>query len=149
VLQTDENDPAESDLYNPAALKYPYADNVYLMFPSLYRHSTDTLDIRLAVSRDYHPALGVRREYPSIECERAPGREVRVALLDENRQPIAQRGLADGVALHGDHVNAKVMWKSGGDVAKRIGLPTCLQFRMENAGLYAFQFDAGYPYGVK
>ncbi|MFA6239580.1 MAG: hypothetical protein WC655_01550, partial [Candidatus Hydrogenedentales bacterium] len=52
VLQTDEKDPADSDLYNPAAYKYPYADNVYLMFPSLYMHAPDTLDIRIAVSRD-------------------------------------------------------------------------------------------------
>ena len=52
VFQTDDLDPPDSDLYNPAALKYPYADRVYLMFPSLYQHSTDTLDIHLAVSRD-------------------------------------------------------------------------------------------------
>lgn len=52
VLQTDEEDPPNSDLYNPAAIKYPYAANVYLMFPSLYQHDSDTLDIRLAVSRD-------------------------------------------------------------------------------------------------
>ncbi len=52
VLATDANDPTNSDLYNPAALQYPYATNVYLMFPSLYQHTPDTLDIRLAVSRD-------------------------------------------------------------------------------------------------
>ncbi len=52
VLQTDGQDPPGSDLYNPAAFKYPNADGVYLMFPSLYRHTTDTLDIHLAVSRD-------------------------------------------------------------------------------------------------
>lgn len=52
VLQTDDKDPPESDLYNPAASKYAYADRVYLMFPSLYRHATDTLDVHLAVSRD-------------------------------------------------------------------------------------------------
>jgi hypothetical protein len=52
VLQSDDRDPPDSDLYNPAAMKYPYAANVYLMFPSLYQHRPDTLDIRLAVSRD-------------------------------------------------------------------------------------------------
>jgi len=46
-----END-GNSDLYNPAALKYPEAADVYLMFPSLYRHKEDTLEIYLAVSRD-------------------------------------------------------------------------------------------------
>ncbi len=52
VLQTDDQDPPGTDLYNPAAFKYPDADRVYLMFPSLYRHDSDTLDIHLAVSRD-------------------------------------------------------------------------------------------------
>src|SRR5690606_16838100 len=33
-------------------LKYPYADRAYFMFPSLYRHDEDTLDIHLATSRD-------------------------------------------------------------------------------------------------
>ena len=63
VMQTDDQDPADSDLYNPAALRYPYAANVYLAFPSLYQHRSDTLDIRLAVSRD-----GVHWSFP----ERAP-----------------------------------------------------------------------------
>ncbi len=52
VFQTDGLDPSDAELYNPAAFKYPYAGNVYLMFPSLYRTSTETLDIHLAVSRD-------------------------------------------------------------------------------------------------
>ncbi len=52
VLETNDQDPPESDLYNPAAIKYPYADHAYFMFPSLYRHKDDTLDIHLAVSRD-------------------------------------------------------------------------------------------------
>lgn len=52
VVQTDRRDPPNSDLYNSAAIKYAYAPNVYLMFPSLYQHRPDTLDIRLAVSRD-------------------------------------------------------------------------------------------------
>ncbi len=52
VLETDDQDPEDTDLYNSAALKYPYAANVYLMFPSLYHHNDETLDIRLAVSRD-------------------------------------------------------------------------------------------------
>jgi hypothetical protein len=52
VLETNNQDPVGADFYNPAAIKYPHADNVYLMFPSLYNHATDTLDIHLAVSRD-------------------------------------------------------------------------------------------------
>ncbi len=52
VLQSNENDPPNSDLYNSAAMKYPHAHKIYFMFPSLYQHGPDTLDIRLAVSRD-------------------------------------------------------------------------------------------------
>ncbi|MBN2294920.1 MAG: hypothetical protein JXM70_21005 [Pirellulales bacterium] len=52
VLHADDRDPPNSDLYNPAAVKYATADNVYFMFPSLFQHDADTLDIRLAVSRD-------------------------------------------------------------------------------------------------
>lgn len=59
VLLADSNDPPNSNLYNPAAVKYAGAANVYLMFPSLWQHAPDTLDIRMAVSRD-----GIRWTYP-------------------------------------------------------------------------------------
>lgn len=59
VLRADANDPPDSNLYNSAAVKYRGAAQVYLMFPSLYQHRPDTLDIRLAVSRD-----GLRWTYP-------------------------------------------------------------------------------------
>ncbi|MFB0502883.1 MAG: hypothetical protein ACETWE_03535 [Candidatus Bathyarchaeia archaeon] len=58
----DELDPPDMDFYNSAAVKYPYADDVYLMFPSAYHHYPEPpkgkhrndgpLDIRFAVSRD-------------------------------------------------------------------------------------------------
>ncbi len=52
VLETPEGNVPPCDVYNPAAMKYPHAENIYFMFPSIYRHDTDTLDIALAVSRD-------------------------------------------------------------------------------------------------
>lgn len=52
VLETSQLDPPDSDLYNPACIPCPGADGIYFMFPSLFRHREDTLDIRLAVSRD-------------------------------------------------------------------------------------------------
>lgn len=51
-LQLVLENEADRDLYNPAALQYPGAANTYLMFPSIYDHKTDTLEIGLAVSRD-------------------------------------------------------------------------------------------------
>jgi hypothetical protein len=59
VLGVDGRDPPNTDLYTPTALKYSGAANVYMMFPSLYQHDPDTLDIRMAVSRD-----GVHWTYP-------------------------------------------------------------------------------------
>ena len=52
VLGCDEQDPPETDMYNSAALKYPYAANAYFIFTSMYHHPADNLDVQLAVSRD-------------------------------------------------------------------------------------------------
>ena len=38
VLHTDENDPAESDLYAGQVTLYPWAHKVYLAFPTYYYH---------------------------------------------------------------------------------------------------------------
>lgn len=53
VLQADAQDPSPCNLYNAAVVRHPGAP-LYLMFPSLYQRDPkiDTLDIRLAVSRD-------------------------------------------------------------------------------------------------
>ena len=56
-----------SNLYNSAVMKYAGAANVYLMFPSLYQHDPDTLDIRLAVSRD-----GIHWSYPDQKTAYIP-----------------------------------------------------------------------------
>ncbi len=52
VLNINQNDPENSSLYNSAVIKYPFAEHIYFMFPSLYQRNPDTLDVRLAVSRD-------------------------------------------------------------------------------------------------
>ncbi len=52
ALQLVLENEAARDLYNPAAVKYSGAANTYLMFPSVYDHKADTLEIHLAVSRD-------------------------------------------------------------------------------------------------
>ena len=59
VFSYDKNDPVESDHYNPCVIKYPYARDVYLMFPSAFLHASKketgndgALDIQLATSRD-------------------------------------------------------------------------------------------------
>ncbi len=52
VLEAPERVVPQCDIYNPAAMKYAHAEGIYFMFPSVYNHDTDTLDIALAVSRD-------------------------------------------------------------------------------------------------
>ena len=70
ALEFDELDTPGVDVDNCAALKYPWADNVYLMFPAMNCHLPDppvgkhhndaVFEIRLATSRD-----GVRYHYPA------------------------------------------------------------------------------------
>ncbi len=68
IVGYDEKDPENTDLYNNACIKYPYAQNAYFMFPSVFhreqgeRHRNGTLDIQLAVSRD-----GILWDRPSRE----------------------------------------------------------------------------------
>lgn len=42
VLAPDGLDPPDSDLYNPSVVKYPWAQEAYLAFPSLFRHYSGT-----------------------------------------------------------------------------------------------------------
>lgn len=67
VLAPDQRDPPDSNLYNPAAIKYPGAAHVYLMFPSLFQHQPQTLDIRMATSRD-----GIRWTWPRQDAALVP-----------------------------------------------------------------------------
>ncbi|MFH1006829.1 MAG: hypothetical protein V1800_04910 [Candidatus Latescibacterota bacterium] len=70
ALDFDESDPPGMDIDNCGALKYPFADNVYLMFPAMNCHLPDPpagighndaiFEVRLATSRD-----GVRYHYPA------------------------------------------------------------------------------------
>jgi len=77
---TDKDDPANTDFYTSAAVVYPWADDVYLMFPSFYRHYPEppagkfhnggVLDTDIAVSRDgrkFH--RGSRRPYIGLGPE--------------------------------------------------------------------------------
>ncbi|MFM2093183.1 MAG: hypothetical protein RIS70_307 [Planctomycetota bacterium] len=66
VLQSDDADPTEADLYNPACMRYPGETDLYVMFPSLFRHQQDTLEIRLAVSRDLETWTWPERETPLL-----------------------------------------------------------------------------------
>lgn len=67
VLESDEGHPDQSDLYNPACFPYRGSAKLYLMFPSLFQHQPDTLDIRFSVSRD-----GEHWTWPDLETPFIP-----------------------------------------------------------------------------
>jgi hypothetical protein len=58
VFQTDQLDPPDIDFYTNAAVKYPYAQDAYFMFPASYHHfdphygNDGLLDSAAAASRD-------------------------------------------------------------------------------------------------
>ena len=57
IMEPDFEDPADADLwggglYDSAAVKYPFAANAYFIFTAAFHHSSDTLDVQLATSRD-------------------------------------------------------------------------------------------------
>jgi hypothetical protein len=69
AISYDERDPPETDIYTPSVFQYPWAEDAYFAFPSIYRHfpappegkyeNDGLLDVQLALSRD-----GVRFERP-------------------------------------------------------------------------------------
>lgn len=95
----DEKDPPDTDLYNAACIQYPWADDAYFMFPSLYRHFPEPpvgkygndglLDIHLAVSSD-----GVNWTRPS--------REPYVPLGLDGSPDASQAYMAVGIVRNGD-----------------------------------------------
>lgn len=73
VFQRDVKDTVEVDFYTNAAVKYPWADDVYFMFPALYHHfppqygNDGLLDSSAAASRDGIHWLRIdRRPYISL-----------------------------------------------------------------------------------
>jgi len=82
VMGCDEDDPPQTDIYNPSVNLYPFAEDVYVAFPTLYRHfdgfdsagrdsrgvnaNDGRTEIQLAVSRD---GVGFKRyRVPYIDC---------------------------------------------------------------------------------
>ena len=78
----EDEDQVGGGLYNSATLKYPDAVDGYFIFPSAYHHTSDTLDVQLATSRDgirfdrwLEPfvRLGVSGRFDSKGMYMAPG----------------------------------------------------------------------------
>lgn len=86
VIAADETDPQPCDLFNPCVVKYPWAADVYLAFPSLHRYGRGkehpeqdgTLEIQLAVSHDTLNWKRFRRPYVSLGKEGEPDSAVQI-----------------------------------------------------------------------
>ena len=57
IMEPDFGNPEDMDLlggglYDSAAIQYPFAADSYFIFTAAYHHTSDTLDIQLAASRD-------------------------------------------------------------------------------------------------
>jgi hypothetical protein len=81
VLACDEQDPPETDIYYQGIVRYPWADDVYLAFPVLYRHVLDELgdrkndgltEVQLATSRDGIHWRRFRSSYIPLGPEGSP-----------------------------------------------------------------------------
>lgn len=81
VLACDAEDPPECDFYDHGIMRYPWADEVYLAFPVLYRHFPDPpdkrrndglCDVQLATSRDGVNWLRYRIPYIGLGAEGSP-----------------------------------------------------------------------------
>ncbi len=62
LLFPDNEDPMDCDYYNNCSTVYPYDKNIRLMFPSMYYHTSDELDVRMAYSRNGRNFQWISRE---------------------------------------------------------------------------------------
>jgi len=65
---------------------------------------------------------------------------VRVGLLDETGQPLKDYALADCGPIHVDSVRHPVTWRGRANVRAQAGKVVRLQFELQEAKLYAFEF---------
>jgi hypothetical protein len=62
ILALGPQDPPDADIYTNAFQRWPGASRAYLMTPAIYHHSSDRVDLQLAVSHD-----GIRWQFPQRE----------------------------------------------------------------------------------
>lgn len=62
LLYPDNEDALDVDYYNNCATVYPHDPSIRLLFPSIYAHGSDLIDMRMAVSRNGYQYHWVSRE---------------------------------------------------------------------------------------
>ena len=76
-----------------------------------------------------------------INYSTSAGGSVRVEIQDESGTPIPGFSLADSQGLVGDTIEQQVRWKNGSDVSSLAGKAVRLRFVMQEADLFAIQFQ--------
>ncbi len=66
------------------------------------------------------------------------GAELRVAILDQDGQPLPDGGAETCIPYVGNSTCAEIRWKNGNALAARKNQPVCFQFQMDRGELYAF-----------
>ena len=108
--EIDTLDPAETDIYVPKALKYPWAPDVYLAFPLLYFHYEDSGDPlrlihftpdRMKGSGPIETQLSVSRD--AVNWKRIP-RPAYTGIGMHAGRDIKQAYLAHGMIRRGDEI---------------------------------------------
>lgn len=78
----------------------------------------------------------------SINYSTSAGGMVRVEVQDTEGQPLPGFTLEDCRNQVGDAVDQIVRWTQGADLSSLVGRPVCLRFVLQDADLYAIQFQA-------
>ena len=117
VLLRDEQDPENLHLYTNAAIKYPFAPNMYFAFPSAYLHydspeweamavsvSDGTFETQLAASRDGVSWERIRQSYvPAGFHDGLNLRMISMLLGMTRRGPSLYQYFAGFARTHGQH----------------------------------------------
>ena len=77
----------------------------------------------------------------SINFSTSAAGGVRVEIQDVDGKPIPGFTLDESRELIGNEIDRTVNWKNGSDVASLAGQPIRLRFQMNDADLFAFQFQ--------
>ena len=110
--------------------------------------ATLRLDGFISIDAGEHPAGGTVTTVPIQFCGShleinadAIWGEIRVEVLDENREVIPGFGRSECTPVIGDSVRHRLVWE-GGDLSALAGTAVKLRFFLRCARLYAFQFKA-------
>ena len=68
--------------------------------------------------------------------------KLRVEIRRADGTPVTGYALADAVPLTGDEIDGVAGWKLGSDVSALAGVPVQLRFVLDNADLFAMQFQS-------